>query len=605
MGKRVFGSFKDWNFKKKLISIIATMTILIVILISSLNYLFYSRNYTRQTVDQTQQIIEQIRINVDSYLDELFRLNLSPYYNDSVMELLEEEYITKSSDLSQRRVIESFLASVMTLPRSEILRVYILTDNNLYSYIRTPFDMEDYNNYKDAPWYQQAKDSSDSVFVPIRSEKVFGDKKTQIFSIAKRIRSKEDNSKVLAVIKVDANYTGIKTICDQVQLKDTGSLFIVDSNDNVVYQNNKLNRKDILNKISLDDYTGDGDFIETIGSEKYIVNVASVQSTELKVVAINSYRELNQGSMVIRNTTILLALLGTLFIIMFLLVFVKNFFKPLFSIIHSMKQVQHGDLSVQVEVKNQDEIGYLAKSFNKMIQRIKVTLEKNTLLIKEVYETKYLQKEAQYNILCAQIKPHFLYNTLNTISLLIKYNDTDGAIGSIEKLSYFLRGIMNSDKNITLKDELEIVASYLGILKARYSDNLIYEINVSQEYFDCLIPALTLQPLVENSIIHGCEIKRGKSKIKIYSSEDENYLYIHLTDNGIGIETKKLDMLNAELSKGISLDEISKVDNAITESIGLINVNKRIKLKFGDSFGIRLYSSSSKGTHVQLKLPLT
>lgn len=269
-----------------------------------------------------------------------------------------------------------------------------------------------------------------------------------------------------------------------------------------------------------------------------------------------------------------------------------------------MKQVQHGDLSVQVEVKNQDEIGYLAKSFNKMIQRINITLEKNTQLVKEVYEGKYLQKEAQYNILCAQIKPHFLYNTLNTISLLIKYNDTDVAIDSIEKLSYFLRGIMNSDKNITLKDELEIVSSYLGILKARYSDNLIYEINVSREYFDYLIPALTIQPLVENSIIHGCEIKRGKSKIQIYSSEYENYLYLHLIDNGIGIEAKKLDMLNAELSKGVSLDESSKVDNAITESIGLINVNKRIKLKFGDSFGIRLYSSSSKGTHVQLKLPL-
>lgn len=604
MRKHLFESFKNWNFKKKLILIISAVTILIVILISSFNYFFYSSNYTKQTIDQTQQIIEQVRINVDSYLDELFRLNLSPYYNDDIMDLLEDEYTTKSSNLNQRRTIENFLASVMTLPRREILRVYILTDNNLYSYIRTPYDMEDYDNYIDAPWYQLAKESSRPVFVPIHSEKVFGEKKTQIFSIAMRIRSKEDNSRVLAVIKVDANYAGIKSICDQVQLSDTGSLFIVDNNQNVVYQNNKLNRKDILSQIPLTDSMGDGDFIKMIDKERYIVNITSVKTTDLKVIAINSYLELNKESIVIRNTTIILALFGTLFAVLFLLVFVQNFFKPLFSIISSMKQVQHGDLDVQVEVKNQDEIGYLARSFNKMIRRINVTLEKNTQLVREVYESKYLQKEAQYNNLCAQIKPHFLYNTLNTISLLIKCNDTSGAIDSIEKLSYFLRGIMNSDKNITLKAELEIVDSYLGILKARYNDNLTYEINVSHEYFDYLIPALTLQPLVENSIIHGCEIRRGKSEIKIYSSQDDDYLYLYVVDNGIGIEKDKLDMLNADLSQKLSLDETSKDESDISMSIGLINVNKRIKLIFGDSYGIRLYSSPSKGTQVQLRLPL-
>jgi two-component system sensor histidine kinase YesM len=231
-------------------------------------------------------------------------------------------------------------------------------------------------------------------------------------------------------------------------------------------------------------------------------------------------------------------------------------------------------------------------------------LEKNTQLVKEVYESKYLQKEAQYNNLCAQIKPHFLYNTLNTISLLIKCKNNDGAIDSIEKLSYFLRGIMNSDKSITLKAELEIVDSYLGILKARYNDNLTYQINVSHKYLDYQIPALTLQPLVENSIIHGCEIKRGKSEINIYSSQDEDYLYIHLIDNGIGIEKEKLDMMNTELALSVSLDETPREISEITESIGLINVNKRIKLIFGDSYGITLYSNMSKGTHVQLRLPL-
>ena len=604
MDKKIKFSYKDWNFKKKLLLIISALIISIVILISILNYVLYSRNFTKQTISQTQQIIEQIGINVDTYLDELFRLNLAPYYDDEIMYELEQEYTTQTASLSKKRVIESFLASVMTLPRSEILRVYILTDHNLYSYTRTPYDMEDYNNYLETAWYQQAIQSSTPVFVPLHFEKVFGDKPIQIFSIAQRIRSKEDNSKILAVIKVDANYTGIKTICDQVQMKEKGSLFIIDSNKNIVYQNNQLDKKDIIEYLNKASYQSDGNSTQTIDSEKYIINVSSLKSTDLKVIAINSYNELNKNAKTIRNLTIFLALLCMLFVLSILFVFVQNFFKPLFNIISLMKVVQNGDLSVQVEVKNNDEIGYLARSFNKMILRIKDILDKNTQLVKEIYESRYLQKEAQYNILCSQIKPHFLYNTLNTVSLLIKCKNTEGAVQSIENLSYFLRGIMNADKNIPLSTEIDIVDSYLGLLKARYGDNLSYDINITTDYNDYLIPALTLQPIVENAIIHGCEVKRGKSYINIYSSITEDFLQLHIIDNGVGIEESLLNKLNKAISNVNSVEDTAPTNSSITESIGLINVNKRIKLKYGDHYGIHITSCPSEGTHVILSLPL-
>jgi two-component system sensor histidine kinase YesM len=454
--KQLF-SYKNWSFKKKLLVIISALIIVLVILITFSSYILYSRNFTKQTSSQTQQIIEQVAINVDTYMDELFRLNLSPYYNDDIMQELEDEYTTKLSSLSKKRKIENFLASVMTLPRSEILRVYILTDSNLYSYTRTPYDMEDYDDYRNTDWYQEATLSSTPVFVPIHFEKVFGEKTTQIFSIVQRIRSKEDNSKVLAVIKVDADYSGIKSICDKVQLKEKGSLFILDENKSLVYQNNQLDKDDILQNIGIEKYKRDGNYTETINSEKYIINISSLENTVWKVIAVNSDRELNKDAKTIRNLTILLSFLCMLLSVSLLFVLIQNFLKPLFNIVSLMKQVQDGDLSVHVEVKNNDELGYLARSFNIMILRITEILDKNTQLVKEVYESRYLQKEAQYNILCSQIKPHFLYNTLNTISLLIKCKDSKGAIQSIEKLSYFLRGIMNADKNISLSTELEIV----------------------------------------------------------------------------------------------------------------------------------------------------
>lgn len=559
----------------------------------------------KQTVSQTQQIIEQVAINVNTYLDELFRLNLSPYYNDRIMEELETEYETGTSNLHQKRTIEDFLSSVMILPRSEILRVYILTDNNLYSFTRTPYDMEDYNNYTDTSWYQQAVSSSAPVFIPVHSEKVFGDKPTQIISIVSRIRSKKNNSNVLAAIKVDADYSGIQSICDKVRLKQKGSLFIIDKDQNIIYKNNKSGNDNLMSSFQAGQYNRDGDYTATIHSEKYVVNVASLPSNDLKVIAINSYSELHKELKEIRNMTIFYAFLSMLLAISILFILIHRFLKPLFHIVSSMKQVEDGVLSVQVDVENNDEIGYLALSFNKMVRRISEILNKNTQLVKEVYESRYLQKEAQYNILCSQIKPHFLYNTLNTISLLIKCNETETAVQSIEKLSYFMRGIVNADKNIPLSRELDIIDSYLGIYKARFGDNLNYNINISPEYMDYLIPALTLQPIVENAIVHGCEVKRGKSVLHIYSSIDDAYFNIHVTDNGGGIEERNLRNLNNELSASIpdKAADDSK-ETALSESIGLINVNKRIKLKYGDDYGLCITSSVNEGTRVIIRLPL-
>lgn len=598
-----FFSYRDWSFKKKLLMMISALIIIIVILISFSNYLLYSRNFTRQTVNQTQQIIEQVAINVDTYMDELFRLNLSPYYNDDIMKELEEEYTTQLSSLTKKRRIENFLSSVMILPRSEILRVYILTEANLYSYTRTPYDMEDYDDYRNTSWYQKALSSSSAVFIPTHSEKVFGDKPVQIFSIAGRLRSKEDNSKVLAIIKVDADYSGIKSICDKVQMREKGSLFILDENNRIVYQNNQLGTDILPDLLPMEADTRDGSFRKTIDHQKYILNIASLENTDWKVVAVNSEQELNKDSRAIRNMTILLALLCLLLALSLMFVFIQSFLKPLFHMVRLMKKVQEGDLTVRVTIQNNDEIGYLGKSLNQMIIRINEILDKNTQLVKEVYEARYLQKEAQYNILCSQIKPHFLHNTLNTISLMIKCKDTPGAIQSIEKLSYFLRGIMNSDKIIPLSTELEIVDAYLSIQKARYGDNLTYEIEISCGYHSYSIPALTLQPIVENAIVHGCEEKRGSSRIRIYDTTEDDCFLLHIDDNGAGITEEKLKVLKEALDSALYSEDASSEPSSITESIGLINVNKRFKLKYGEDYGLTIQSVVYEGTQVTIRLP--
>lgn len=598
----LFKWYRDWSIKRKLLVIMSLLILFSVTLVSVLSYKRYSDYFTEQTKQQTQQIIEQININVDTYLNELFRLSLAPYYDNNIMAELETKPQNEIEKLEKQRKLESFLGSVMILPRDDILRVYILTSSDVYSNIKTPYDMDNYLNYTKSKWYEQALSTQKQIFLPVHPEKVFGMNKTQIFSVIQGLRSKNNSSKVLGVIKVDANYAGIKTICDKVQLETDSALFIIDNDKNIIYQSSKFTGGELGNDIYNAALATNGSSITTINGKRYVMNASTLKTTNWKVVEVNSYAQLNQYFLQTRDVAFIMALLCAVVAVFVLILFANSFINPILHIVKRMEQVQNGDLTVQAPVKNHDEIGYLTESFNIMVIRIQTMMSKNTQLVKEVYETRYLQKEAQYNVLCSQIKPHFLYNTLNTISLLIKCNEQNQAVLDIEKLSFFLRGIMNTDKEISLASELKIVDSYLGLQKSRYGDTLSYQIDIPENFMCYCIPALTLQPVVENAVVHGCEFKRGNSMVKIYCSTEDNCLLIHIADNGNGIDSAQLEELNNSFHETPPNVQTNDED-IFTESIGLLNVNSRLQLKFGTKYGLSIVSKINEGTCVTLRLP--
>ncbi len=603
MKVRFFHPYRSWSIRRKLLIIISLLIVLSVTLVSVLSYQRYTDYFTEQTKNQTQQTIEQISINVDTYLNELFRLSLTPYYNSSVMAELEEQPENDMEKLEKQRTIEGYLGEVMILPREDILRVYILTDSDVYSNVKTPYNMADYLDYTKTAWYRQACASQERIFLPVHSEKVFGNKQTQIFSFLQSLRSKRDNSKVLGVIKIDANYAGIKDICDKAQLKEDSALFILDQNKNVIYQNSRFSGAVLNDDLYQAALSTDGGRIMTVDGTRYVINTCTLDSTGWKTAEVSSYSQMNRYFLNTRNAAFIAALFCAAAAVLVLILFANSFLDPIFHIVRRMRQVQDGDLSVQVPVKNHDEIGYLTESFNTMVSRLQATMQKNTRLVKEVYQTQYLQKEAQYNALCSQIKPHFLYNTLNTISLLIKCGAQDEAVCNIEKFSFFLRGVMNTDKDIPLSEELKLVDAYLGLQKSRYEDQLSYRIEIPQEYLDYELPALTLQPVVENAIVHGCELKRGNSIIRVGCTADDEALTIRIEDNGRGMEPAQVEELNRSF-RDPPPQSAAQGEEILNESLGLANINSRLRLKFGAEYGISIRSKLNEGTCVCLRMPL-
>lgn len=282
-------------------------------------------------------------------------------------------------------------------------------------------------------------------------------------------------------------------------------------------------------------------------------------------------------------------------LVIILLVFLSYYIpqsisKPITRLSEVTDAVTKGDLSVRSDVVTGGEVGILSDSLNLMIDKI------NDLLAQVTKEQVSLRK-AELELLQSQINPHFLYNTLDTIVWLAEGSDQAKVVSMVESLSDFFRTSLNQGKDvITIREELQHVRSYLEIQQVRYQDILEYEIDVPEELFKYHIPKITIQPLVENALYHGIKNRRRKGKILITGVEQPDCFLLYVTDNGIGMQEEKLQEIMTHI-----YDNSSKREGAY----GLYNVNERIRLKFGDAYGVFLSSTYEEGTVCEVKLPKT
>lgn len=251
-------------------------------------------------------------------------------------------------------------------------------------------------------------------------------------------------------------------------------------------------------------------------------------------------------------------------------------------------QVAKGDFNVRYDVRSSAEISMLSDSLNMMIDKI------NDLLGQVTKEQTRLRK-AEFELLQAQINPHFLYNTLDAIVWLAEAGEQKKVVSMVGSLSEFFRTSLNQGKDIiSIREELQHVRSYLEIQQVRYQDILQYEIHVPEELYCYTIPKITIQPLVENALYHGIKNKRGPGRIEVSGRMERDFFVLQIKDNGIGISKDRLRQVRDGIQNKVPTEN---------DIYGLYNVNERIRLNFGESYGISIDSIHGEGTVVKIILP--
>jgi len=321
-----------------------------------------------------------------------------------------------------------------------------------------------------------------------------------------------------------------------------------------------------------------------------------------------TYSKMAADAKIMIYIAILMIFIFLLFCLIFGFVFSNYLTKPIEHLAKLSIQMSEGNLNVKaMTIHRNDEVGTLATSFNTMSRNIrqlvydlreKAFVEKR--LLKEELKNirnKELLKEARFLALQSQINPHFLFNTLNTISRVITFSRSEEAIQLISALASMLRYNMgNSKLHVTLQDELEIIKQYIFIQQYRFGERLKVDIDCSGiETSAIMIPCFTLQPLVENSIIHGLEPKVDTGLLKIKAYMDKGAVVIKIIDNGMGINKEKIELI---------LSMKSKEDTGRTSSIGISNVMNRLAIFCGGKDYFDVKSKVGLGTMVVIRIPI-
>lgn len=575
--------------------IVFTISFLIFVITSN-----YSGKLEKDNIQISNSSINDLISSINEYFDEVVSITNQAEFNDELQGYIQGRNRIKNFGSDGPNLIKIMMIGEEIFgnsfdARTNITMITVFDRNGILLY-KSPYSLKSpMSNFKSQIWYKKAvKAEGDPVFSGVFNHADITGDNEPVFSVSRELQA--SNSDSYGVILIDANLNTIKNICDSLRLQKEGQIFIFDKAGSVIYTPGTALSKKIIGDGSATKKTlaqtfsksPAGDFTLSADKSAYQVVFNHIGFSGWTICTITPYNTLMAD---IRSLTALIISIGVLCLVMMIAVIyllMSRIIQPLFKLKACMDVSDRGNFDSKAEVTSKDEIGILAASYNRMLDRI------NNLMAEILSEQKRL-RISELKALQSQINPHFLYNTLDIIVWMAE-KKSDMIVPTTEALARFFRiSLSRGDDLITVEDELEHVRSYLLIQRVRFANKFSFTISASEKTKKYKVPKIILQPVVENAIYHGINIKPSTGEIKIEAVDAFEKLIFVVSDDGAGMDEEKCRTI---------LDPSYKHGNSEGSGVGLRNVNERIKLNFGPEYGVKIESAPGAGTKVFLTLPV-
>ncbi|MBJ6363029.1 sensor histidine kinase [Paenibacillus sp. GCM10012307] len=588
----------DWPIRYKLI-----MHFLLIWMLPSIG-LGFLINWTvdsiieRQVTDNTLQLIGKVNRSLEYYVGNLQNITYFMSNNPSIRQFLDGTGDEKLAEGRNHYETRQFLQGFSTL-YSEVAGILIASDSG--EYISNELYAKDGYRMTDESWYKEAVDNQ-GIFKIVGhpfGRHMFSHvnyRDSEVVSVVRAIVD-PDTQRVLGVALIDLKLRVIAEAAKDVRLGKSGYLMVIDDKGESIYSP----AKPLVHEISTD-WLADG----PSGTLSKVVDGNRLQFIYLKsaftnwtTIGVFLKRESVFEAREIQFYIVSFVFLVCLFGIAASYLLSHSISRPIGQLTNFMQKAESGDLLIRYIGERRDEVGMLGRSFNRMLTEI-------SKLIHLTERQERQKREAELRTLTAHIRPHFLYNTLDTIHWMARRRDAEDVAEVVESLSKLFRiGLSKGSDRIPLAEELAHVESYMKIQRIRYRDKLAFTEEIQQDALHYYVPKLVLQPLVENAIYHGIKERRGPGVITLVVSEEDGLLMMRVSDNGAGIKWDKLESIRSGLAKagGAGMTAPEEDASAQVQGYGLVNVHERIRLTYGDEYGLTIDSEFGAGTTVTIVLP--
>ena len=569
--------------------IAALFMLLILVITGAMTYVSISVS-TNELLDNsteyTEQLIRRVNAELDMYVEYMKDISDFIVDNGAVAAYLSAANEHRLTDAACRSAQEQLAAAQKI--RSEITAIALIPESGGALFGSEGASLNTYSNYRDAEWYRAALREPHEVQVSSsRVENLIAGQYNWVVSFSRAVFDRAGNMQ--GVLLIDLNYQIIDRLCAEIQLGSRGYIYLIDQTGGILWHPQQdliyagLKEENVAEVLA----ANNGRTLSGKGGGRRLYVACESEATGWTAVGVAYTQELLRSQDRIYTTYLLIAAAALVFALVFALQLSRSIAGPIRRLMQTMQRVEDGDLHVRSQVSSRTELGQLSASFDHMIA-------KTAELMDERLRSEEQKRKSEWKALQAQIQPHFLYNTLDSIIWMSHAGRNEEVVEMTSALALLLRSSIGdgSDTN-TLKKEIAHVRSYLTIQKMRYNEKLRYEIDLDQQTEDCLLPKLILQPLVENAIYHGIKVKQQGGTVRIESLLEEDRLLITVEDDGVGMTPEQLETI---------LDK--KESDAESSKIGVYNVNERLQLFFGPEAVMKYYSTPGKRTMVMLVLPI-